>query len=172
MSSAALVTALFAGRGEGLWNGATGIRSAAVAASLAVAQPRTIGWLERADGSLLVSYAAPGDLNLDGSIDILDISNVASSFNVDFGGSAVWEQGDFNYDGSVDMLDVADVLAVELFNQGDYRGFGSSVSGGVAAVPEPSASTLIPVVAVVAGWCRLRRLRVVRIGAKGRASRA
>jgi len=151
MSASSLVSALAAGRGDGGWNGSTGIRSSAVAAAVGNSLPRSIGWLERADGSLLVGFAAPGDSNIDGLVDILDIGNVASNFNGPLAGSAVWEQGDFNYDGFVDMLDVADILAVDLFNGGDYR-LAAAAGGGLAAVPEPSALMLMPLAVAVAAW--------------------
>lgn len=67
----------------------------------------------------------PGDANRDGTVDLLDLSLLASSFN-DVGD---WADGDFNADGKVDLLDLS-LLA---------QSFGQS------SVPEPAASMVLGV---------------------------
>jgi hypothetical protein len=64
-----------------------------------------------------IAYAAAGDTNLDGVVDVIDIANLVASFN---GTGAGWSHGDFNYDGVVDQLDLADFLVTGLFDQGGY----------------------------------------------------
>jgi hypothetical protein len=67
-SAADLVADILAGRGDGSWNGTSGITSSAAASSGGL---RTVGWLDNGDGSLAVAYAAGGDTNLDWMVDIL-----------------------------------------------------------------------------------------------------
>lgn len=51
--------------------------------------------------SVSVAYAYYGDANLDGSVNSLDFTRLASHFN----GAGAWAQGDFNYDGIVNAMD-------------------------------------------------------------------
>ncbi len=102
------------GRNGGGWDGSRGFVSRA-----ATVESRTVGYVFD-QGRATIAYAAPGDTNLDGVIDVIDITNLVinadSSGPVDVG----WTTGDFNYDGSVDLLDISDILATGLFNQGGY----------------------------------------------------
>jgi hypothetical protein len=102
------------GRNGGGWDGSRGFVSRA-----ATVESRTVGYVFD-QGRATIAYAAPGDTNLDGVIDVIDITNLVinadSSGSVDVG----WTTGDFNYDGSVDLLDISDILATGLFNQGGY----------------------------------------------------
>ncbi len=130
-----LVTALVAGRGDGDWNGGTGIRSSVVAAESASGALRTVGWAEQPDGSILIGYAVAGDTTMDGVVDILDIGELISSASYNTGRAATWRTGDFNYDGMFDTLDVAEFFTAGMLDQGDYRAAAASMA--VAAVPEP-----------------------------------
>jgi autotransporter-associated beta strand protein len=155
MSQGSLVAALLAGRGDGSWTGTTGISSSSVATEIAAAVPRTLGWLDRGDGSLTFGYSAPGDTNLDWSVDILDAANFLAGGKFDSGLAATWVEGDFGYDALVDILDAADFLATGLFDAGGYN----HVSGAIAAVPEPNMAGWVSVVASIAGllvWGRRR----------------
>jgi len=62
------------------------------------------------DGSIVVlppaAMPTPGDANLDGRVDVLDLGRLATSY----GGRAGWSGGDFNFDGTVDFMDLG-VLA-------------------------------------------------------------
>ena len=107
-----------------------------------------MGWLENGDGSLTVAYAAPGDTNLDWSVDILDTANFLALGKFDAGSPATWREGDFNYDGFVDILDADAFVSTGLFNAGNYNTpSGERVAvapvGSVAAVPEPSTWALL-----------------------------
>ena len=108
LTSASLVAALAAGRGDGSWNGSHGIASSAAAAQTAAGVPRAIGWTDNGDGSFTIGYTAPGDANLDKRVDILDAANFIASGKFDTGQAATWAEGNFNYDLVVDILDVAD----------------------------------------------------------------
>ena len=129
------LVALAAGRGDGTWNGAAGIVSSSARASIAAGEMRSVGWRVHDDGSTTFSFAAPGDTNLDGLVDILDAADFAGSGRFDSGLSASWQQGDFGYDGLVDILDAADLLATDLFDAGTYAGVGNAPT---VAVPEPA----------------------------------
>jgi hypothetical protein len=148
-----LVADLTAGRGDGMWNGSTGITSSVVAADLADGRPRTLGWIDSGDGSLTVRYAAPGDTNIDDGVDILDAANFLTGGAFDTGLPATWSAGDFNYDDVVDILDAADFFSTGLFDAGSYTGG----SGAIAAVPEPAIAAWGVAAAVAA--CMVRRRR-------------
>jgi autotransporter-associated beta strand protein len=160
LSAADMVTAILTGRGDGTWNGTGGITSSAVAADVAASIPRAIGWLDNGDGSVAFAYAAPGDTNIDGQVDILDGANFLAGGKFDSGTLASWNEGDFGYDGVVDILDAADFLSTGLFDAGPYTAAAAGVGGPVAAVPEPTVAGLAAVAAAAAAW-RGRRQRSV-----------
>ena len=152
MTQAELLADLVAGRGNGSWNGTSGIVSSAATTALGQSIKRTVGWLDNGNGSLSVAFAAPGDTNLDWSIDILDAANFLASGKFDTGVAANWQEGDFSYDGIVDILDAADFFATGLFGAGNYNTPPSaSLPLPTAAVPEPSS--LAMVLAAVAAAC-------------------
>ena len=141
LTATELVTAIVAGRGDGSWNGTSGITSSTAAADVAFSIPRAVGWLDNGDGSLTFAYAAPGDTNIDWSVDILDAGNFLAGGKFDTGLPATWIEGDFSYDGIVDILDAADFFASGLYDAGNYN--TPSGATGIAAVPEPSSVTLL-----------------------------
>ena len=150
MSAAQLVAELLEGRSGGSWTGTSGITSTVAAANIASSIPRTVGWLDNGDGSLTAAYAAPGDTNLDWSVDILDVANFLALGKYDTGEAASWMEGDFGYDGIVDILDAADFITTGLFNTGNYN-VAAGQSETVAAVPEPSGWAILLGVLAAAG---------------------
>jgi probable HAF family extracellular repeat protein len=81
-----------------------------------------------------VIYAPiPGDANLDGKVDINDLTIVLSNYNQTGKG---WTQGEFTGDGKVDINDLTIVLA-------HYNDTTAPAAGGPAAVPEPCALALL-----------------------------
>jgi len=109
---------LVLGRGDGDWSATTtGIGSTAAGTGTG----RSVGLVTQGDGSLLVGFAAPGDFNLDGVVDVVDMAAFAGSGFYQAGSGASWEDGDTNYDGIVDLLDISEMLAAGLFNQPPYR---------------------------------------------------
>jgi fibronectin-binding autotransporter adhesin len=162
LSEAGMLTALLAGRGDGAWNGTAGITSSQAQADIAVSVPRTVGWINNGDGSMTFAFAAPGDTNLDWTVDILDAANFLAGGKFDSGLPASWLEGDFGYDGFVDILDAADFLSTGLFDAGAYN---PTASGGIAAVPEPSAW---PMATAWGCWLALHRFHCRR--AKKQAS--
>jgi autotransporter-associated beta strand protein len=162
MTPTALVAEILEGRGDGTWTGTSGITSSTAAAELAGGVPRAVGWIDNGDGSLTVAYAAPGDTNVDWSIDILDASNFLAGGKFDSGSPAVWVEGDFSYDGLVDILDAADFFATGLYDAGNYN-TAPGMSGGIAAVPEPSGLAGIALaVATAVGAVARRKQRDLR----------
>ena len=157
ITGADLLAGLVAGRSDGSWTGTTGIGSSAVAAAIAAFEPRSLGWIQRGDGSYLVAYAAPGDINLDGWLDILDASNFFTGGRFNTGLNGQWSEGDFNYDAVVDTLDVVDFLSTGLFDTGSYLS-ASPAAFEAIAVPEPASAGAL--VAAAAAWvtrfCRRR----------------
>jgi hypothetical protein len=150
-----MLAAIVTGRDGGSWSGTSGITSSVAAADSARGVPRSVGWLEEGDGSVTFAYAAPGDTNLDWSIDILDAANILALGKFDTGTAASWLDGDFSYDGLVDILDVADFVATGLFNAGDYNPLPAA--GMVATVPEPTVGLVTAVMAALAFVARSRR---------------
>jgi fibronectin-binding autotransporter adhesin len=155
LSTPDMLTALLAGRGDGSWNGTSGITSSVAQADLQASIPRTVGWLDNGDGSVTFAYAAPGDTNLDWTVDILDAANFLAGGKFDSGLPASWIEGDFGYDGVVDILDAAEFLSTGLFDAGPYN--GSSGAAAVTAVPEPTGLAAVAVAALVAGVATRRR---------------
>ena len=156
LTAAGLVTGLVAGRSGGTFTGTSGITSSTAAADVAQSIPRTVGWLDNGDGSVTFAYAAPGDTNIDWTIDILDASNFLLLGKFDSGSPATWMDGDFNYDGIVDILDAGDFFTTGLFNEGNYN-LAPAPVGSITAVPEPAVLPLACVLGSFAAIIRLRR---------------
>jgi len=154
ISAVDLVADIVAGRGDGSWNGTTGITSSVAAAS---GGSRAVGWLDPGDGTMQVAFSAPGDTNLDFFVDVLDAANFVAAGKYGTGQAATWSEGDFNYDGVVDIQDVADYSATGLYGTGNYN--APSGAMGIAAVPEPSSCLMAVAGLVGCGAAALRRRR-------------
>jgi autotransporter-associated beta strand protein len=122
---------LAAGRGSGDWNGPSGIHSTAAAAAITAGRNRAVGWLDNGDGTLTVAFAAAGDTNLDGTVDVLDSANVVTSGKFDTSAAASWSDGDFNHDGVLDVLDLSEFMASDLLDRGGYVAPGGVTVGYV-----------------------------------------
>jgi fibronectin-binding autotransporter adhesin len=144
LTVADMLTAITSGYNGGTWTGTTGITSSTAAANTAAGSVRAIGWLDNGSGSVTFAFAAPGDVNLDGLIDVLDAAALSSSGR--FNDTAVWSEGDFNYDGIYDDLDNALFVSTGLFDAGPYN-TPPGAAGAIAPVPEPAAGGLIAAVA-------------------------
>ena len=109
---------LFAGRAGGDWSGSTGIVSAPAAASGGL---RTVGY--RADDTgVTIAFAAAGDVDLDGVVDVVDMSGLMADGEFNTGIVATWSLGDFNYDGVFDLIDISELITADVYNAGPYRG--------------------------------------------------
>ena len=112
-----------------------------------------LGYVDNGASTITVGLALPGDANLDGRVDVNDLTIVLSNFGRATG--MTWGGGDFNYDGRVDINDLTILLS----------NFGRTLAAApaeVGAVPEPA--TLVSAgagVAAVLGlaWRRGKRER-------------
>ena len=101
------------------------------------------GWGTDSSGNtnqafVIINPRLPGDANLDGKVDINDLTIVLANYNQT---GMTWTQGEFTGSGTVDINDLTIVLA-------HYGHTAGSSAGPVAAVPEPSTLVLIGVGAV------------------------
>ena len=55
-----------------------------------------------------VNPGLPGDVNVDGTVDVADISAIISVM----AGTASYENADVNEDGSVDVADISNVISI------------------------------------------------------------
>ena len=91
----------------------------------------------------LLTPAQPGDANLDGRVDINDLTIVLANYGK---AGMTWTQGEFTGDGTVDINDLTIVLA-------NYGQGVAAPAAGVAAVPEPSSLILVGLGAVALLVC-------------------
>jgi autotransporter-associated beta strand protein len=108
---------LMSGRAGGGWNGPAGISSSAATDS---AGTRSVGMIIESDGSALVAFAAPGDVDLNGMVDVFDLVTIGGSGTYGTGGQATWGQGDANYDGIVNVFDLVSTVSSATFGTGTY----------------------------------------------------
>ena len=154
ITAADLRAALLAGRAGGTWAGTTGIVSSAAADADGV---RTVGYRVAADGTARVAFAASGDVDLNGVVNVFDLVGINGAGRYGTGGAADWSQGDFNYDGATNVFDLVAVGGAAVYGQGGYL-TSASVSGDVAAVPEPSVTHLLAVAMGISTMIRLSSL--------------
>ena len=84
--------------------------------------------------AFLLTPATPGDANLDGKVDINDLTIVLAHYGQT---GTTWTDGEFTGDGKVDINDLTIVLA-------HYsRTLGLVAGPGMAAVPEPAGLLLL-----------------------------
>ena len=153
ISAADLRADIIAGRNNGGWNGGTGIMSSTAAAT----SGRAVGYVVNGDGSARVSFAASGDVDLNGQVNVFDLVSINSSGRYGTGTASVWSQGDFNYDGVTNVFDLVAVNTAGVYGQGNYFP-AAPTAGGVAAVPEPGTAALASI-AFFAGLGLFRRRR-------------
>ena len=132
------VRGLLATGHAGGWSGPVGI----VSQEAAVTVGRAVGFRVAEDGSLALAFAAHGDTNIDGVIDILDVASILFSTTFDSGQSATWADGDFNYDNVVDILDIADMLVTGLYDEPSYLPVQTVATGFAETWESLSTSTL------------------------------
>lgn len=146
-SRAALLAAIDAAKGDDRnWTGTSGIGSSVVEAMVAEGTNRTLGWLgwvDNGDASFTVGFAAAGDSNLDGCVDMTDIGNILQQAEGESSEPATWNAGDFNHDDAVDVLDFADLITVgvPLLDTGSYLPAPPPAApGNVQATPVSTTS--------------------------------
>jgi hypothetical protein len=125
---------------------------------------------ENVDGnSVLVRYTKLGDVNLDGSVDFLDLARLAQNYNTTVSSltDSWWARGDFNYDGVVDFNDLAKLAqnyntalpggAAPVSGSAD---FASDLAAAFAQAPEPGTIGVLGVLGLGAMLRRGRRARL------------
>jgi autotransporter-associated beta strand protein len=157
ITAADLRADLIAGRNAGAWNGTAGIMSGTAAAS---GGTRTVGYVVNGDGSARVSFAAAGDVDLNGAVDVFDLVSVNSGGRYGSGTASVWSQGDFNYDGVTNVFDLVGVNAAGVYGRGGYfPAAPAAFSGSPAGVPEPGTWAVLVGVGAMAASARRRMVR-------------
>jgi hypothetical protein len=101
-----------------------------------------------------VETVLPGDANLDGRVDVNDLTIVLSHFGQT---GTSWAQGEFTGDGTVDIND----LTIVLSHFGQTLGLSAA---GASPAPEPSSMILLAAVGLSAAACAIGP---VRRGARG-----
>jgi autotransporter-associated beta strand protein len=146
---------LVAGRGDGSWNGGTGIGSSVAAAS---GGSLSVGYRVAADGSAVVAVAAAGDLDLDGDVDIFDIVGLDGGGKYGTDAAAGWADGDMNYDGLANLFDLVAIDGGGAFGAGGYLPAPTgSLAATSVAVPEPGSLALLAAAGTAAmRWWRRR----------------
>ncbi|MEI6656899.1 MAG: Ig-like domain-containing protein [Planctomycetota bacterium] len=130
LNRTSILAAINAGKGDGSWNGTAGFTSSVAASNSA----RTLGWMDNG-GSFTVGFAAPGDSNLDGVVDVQDIAALFTSNKYDSGLPADWSEGDNNHDGVVDVTDITGI--------GDVYDKGSYLPASQSAAVEVGTTTAV-----------------------------
>jgi autotransporter-associated beta strand protein len=154
---------ILAGRNGGDWNGGTGITSSLAAGS---AGTRAVGYIVASDGAIRVSYAAPGDVDLNGSADVFDLVGINGAGTYGTGSQSDWSRGDFNYDGVTSVFDLVMAGGAGVYGGGRYFPAVASSSAAVAAVPEPFGCVVIAAAGLAAILTTGRRRQSRPAGAK------
>jgi len=115
IAEAAVRQMLILGRNGGAWDGTEGFASRAAGPG----RGRALGYVVTPN-AITIAYAATGDGNLDGIVDLLDVGGMSAGLDPIEPLGAAWYSGDYNYDGAVDVLDIFDFLSTGLFDQGSY----------------------------------------------------
>ena len=159
ISAADLRADIIAARNGGAWNGTTGITSSTAAAS---GGTRAVGYVVAGDGSARVSFAASGDVDLSGAVNVFDLVSINSSGTYGSGAPSVWSKGDFNYDGVTNVFDLVGVNTAGVYGQGNYFPAAPTTTA-LTAVPEPAAgwAAALTMLGGLAAWRR-------RAGSAGR----
>jgi hypothetical protein len=135
---------------------------------ISTASGGAVGYKDLGSGAIEVRFTLLGDSDLDGTVNVADLANLAGNFGKTSG--QFWINGDFDYNGNVNVADLADLAG----NFGKTLGGGGA--GGSIAMPDgiaASASTSEPVpdpeslsvAFAIAGLCTmLRRPRRRRAG--------
>lgn len=134
-SAEAIRAALVAGRNGGGWDGPRGITSATAATA---AGSWTLGYTIAGTGVATVAVAAPGDTDLDGSVNVFDLVTISSAGLYGTNAPASWQTGDFDYDGVATLFDLVAIDVAGGYNRGHAGGaWPAPVGLTAAAVPEP-----------------------------------
>ena len=126
------LTSGFAG---GAWNGAGLMTSAGLALGYGDSDEagNIVGGLLA--NQILVKYTRPGDANLDGTVNFVDLTALAQHYGA---AGASWDKGDFNYDNTVNFVDL--VALAQNYNQATPAAVSATASLSPAVTPSSPAS--------------------------------
>lgn len=125
-------------RGNG-WSG-PGITSS----SIQPGTSREVGYRVHQDGSLLVGFAAVGDANMDGSVNVQDLIAISTSGKYGSGATnAAWWEGDFNHDGVVNITDLINLSTSGLYGSGSYLPATSAAELGTSSLESDAAELAV-----------------------------
>ena len=160
------------GRGDGSWNGPTGITSSIaqeVTTTLAVAEAADVLGLSGADTAtwygqtvdattVLVKYTWGGDADLNGELNGDDYFYLDSNILANQAGAnnASFHNGDFDYNGELNGDDYFILDSNILFASGQIMAGSGAGGSGFAAVPEPASLGML---LAAAGFASTRRRR-------------
>jgi len=100
--------------------------------------------VDNGDASFKVGFAAAGDSNLDGCVDVMDLGNIFQQMDGDPAEAVTWNAGDFNHDDRVDIVDFAELFEVGLFGEGSYLPAAPPAApGNVQATPVSTTSVML-----------------------------
>ena len=110
----------------------------------------------------------PGDANLDGRVDALDLAILAANYRKHVTGG--WAQADFNYDGVVDVKDLALLAAnyrhslasdaVPAYDGLDAEAIRALSLAGVTMIPEPGTLAMLAVALIGAVGVYLEEVKL------------
>ena len=106
---------------------------------------RAIGYRVGADGSTLIAFAAPGDANIDGRVDLQDLIQISAAGRFGTRLWADWSQGDVDYDGVFWLFDLVSIANSGMYGGGPYVPPAETGGVGLMAVPEPTTLRLVMV---------------------------
>jgi hypothetical protein len=87
-----------------------------------------VGYRDLGNGQIEVRYTLLGDTDLDQTVNVADLANLAGNFGKTTG--ATWVQGDLDYNGTVNVADLADLAG----------NFGNSLGGAASSSIDASAA--------------------------------
>ena len=137
---AELRAAIVAGRNGGTWDGSGGISSTTAAATAG----RAVGYAPGGNGTTVVAFAALGDADLNGQVNVLDLVAMDSSGSFNSGGPAEWYQGDFDYSGGTNAFDLIALDSGGAFGAGDYNQAPASALTAATDTGDEQPGPLVP----------------------------
>ena len=111
----------------------------------------SFGGLSVDANSVLVGAELLGDANIDGTVDLTDLSTILNNFG---SSTSAWTSGNFDGASTIDLTDLSDVLN----NFGASNPNASVASSNVAAAPEPASLAIaIPIILLAVRKRRISR---------------
>ncbi|MGN6367709.1 MAG: beta strand repeat-containing protein [Phycisphaerae bacterium] len=119
-------------------------RTALAVVDNAVTNLTSFGGVPVTANSLLVAPELLGDANIDGKVDLTDLSTVLNHFGTT---TVAWTDGNFDHAATIDLTDLSDVLN----NFGlTFAGANFAPAPNIAATPEPTSLALLTPLALLA----------------------